>query len=77
MTLPLEKYRDANFCGLVALYENLDFEPFLEALKSMRDFYTGLGIALFQRCGISAEVWMKYLLQGTLNRRDVPGLYAL
>lgn len=42
----------------------------------MRDFYTGLGTALFQRCCISAGVWMKYLLRGTLNRRDAPELYA-
>ena len=42
----------------------------------MRDFYTGLATALFQRCCISAGVWMKYLLRGTLNRRDAPELYA-
>ena len=57
-------------------YNNLDFEPFLEALGSMRDSYTGLGIDIFKDAVPPPGVSMKYLLRGTLNKRDAPELYA-
>lgn len=46
-------------------YNNLDVEPFLEALEAMQGFYTGLGINIFKDAVSLAAVLMKYLLQGT------------
>ena len=62
MTLSEEAYRASQriwqekgmrtFKDLLRFHNNLDFEPFLEALGSIRDSYTGLGIDI--RCGTSA-----------------------
>lgn len=46
-------------------YNNLDAEPFLEALEVMQGFYTGLGINVDADAVSLAGVFMKYLLQGT------------
>ena len=35
------------FADWLHFYNNLDVELFLDALESIRDFYTGLGILLF------------------------------
>ena len=57
-------------------YYNLDVELFLEALKYMRDFYTGLGLNIFKDTVSLASIAMKCFLRGTLNKRDAPGLCA-
>ena len=36
------------FKDLFRFYNNLDFEPVLEALESIRDSYTGLGMVIFK-----------------------------
>ena len=65
------------FTDWLHFYNNLDFEPFLEALlRSMRDSYTGLGIDIFKDAVPLTGVSMKYLLRGILNKRDAPELYA-
>lgn len=51
-------------------YNNLAVEPFLDALESTRDFYTGLGILLFKDALSLPGVSMKYLLRGTLNQTE-------
>ena len=57
-------------------YYNLDVELFLEALKYMRDFYTGLGLNIFKDAVSLASIAMKCFLRGTLNKRDAPELCA-
>ena len=54
------------FTDWLHFYNNLDFEPFLEALESMRDSYRGLGI----------DILKDAVLRGTLNKRDALELYA-
>ena len=56
------------FQVLLLFYNNLDFEPVIEALESIRDSYTGLGIDIFKDA--------VPLLRRTLNKRDTPELYA-
>ena len=62
------------FTDWLHFYKNLDFEPFLEALESMRDSYTGLGIDIFKDAVPLPRVSMKYLLRGTPSKRDIPEL---
>ena len=86
MTLSEEAYRASQriwqekgmrtFKDLLRFHNNLDFEPFLEALGSIRDSYTGLGIDIFKDAVPLPGVSMKYLLRRTLNKRDAPELYA-
>ena len=86
MTLSEEAYRASQriwqekgmrtFKDLSRFHNNLDFEPFLEALGSIQDSYTGLGIDIFKDAVPLPGVSMKYLLRGTLNKRDAPDLYA-
>ena len=47
-----------------------NFEPFLEDLESMGDSCTGLGIDIFKDAVPLPGVSMKYLLRGTLNKRE-------
>ena len=53
---------------MLLFYNNLDFEPVIEALESIRDSYTGLGIDIFKDA--------VPLLRRTLNKRDAPELYT-
>ena len=86
MTLSEEAYRASQriwqekgmrtFKDLLRFHNNLDFEPFLEALGSIRDSYTGLGIDIFKDAVPLPGVSMKYLPRRTLNKRDAPELYA-
>ena len=64
------------FKDLLRFHNNLDFGPFLEALGSIRDSYTGLGIDIFKDAVPLPGVSMRYLLRRTLNKRDAPELYA-
>ena len=57
-------------------YNNLDVTPFLEALETMKDFYTKLGIDIFKDAVSLPGVSMQYILRGTLSGRDPPQLYA-
>ena len=44
-------WRENGMCAFVdwlRLYNNLVDKPYLEAIKSVQDFYTGLGIDLFK-----------------------------
>ena len=41
------------FKDRLRFYNNLDFEPFLEAMESIRDSY--MGTEYFLRCGTSAR----------------------
>ncbi|CAH3043734.1 unnamed protein product, partial [Porites lobata] len=50
------------FKDLLRFHNNLDFEPFLEALGSIRDSYTGLGTDIFKDAVPLPGVSMKYLL---------------
>ena len=80
MTLSEEAYRASQriwqekgmrtFKDLLRFHNNLDFEPFLEALGSIRDSYTGLGTDIFKDAVPLPGVSMKYLLRRTLNKRD-------
>ena len=86
MTLSEEAYRASQriwqekgmrtFKDWLRFCSNLDFEPFLEAMESIRDSYTGLGIDIFKDAVPLPGVSMKYLLRGTLNKRDALELYA-
>ena len=86
MTLSEEAYRACQriwqekgmrtFTDWLHFYNNLDFEPFLEALESMRDSYRGLGIDILKDAVPLPGVSMKYRLRGTLNKRDALELYA-
>ena len=86
MTLSEEAYRASQriwqekgtrtFKDLLRFYNNLDFEPFLEALDSIRHSYMGLGIDILKDAVPLPGVSMKYLLRGTLNKRDSPELCA-
>ena len=79
MTLSEEAYRASQriwqekgmqtFKDLLPFYNNLDFEPFLEALESIRHSYTGLRIDILKDAVPLPGVSMKYLLRGTLNKR--------
>ena len=79
MTLSEEAYRASQriwqekgmqtFKDLLPFYNNLDFEPFLEALESIRHSYTGLRIGILKDAVPLPGVSMKYLLRGTLNKR--------
>lgn len=51
----------------------MDVDPFLEALESIGEFYTGLGIDLLKDAMLLPGVSKKYLLGGTLNKRR-PGV---
>ena len=64
------------FKELLRFCNNLDFEPFLEALNSIRHSYTGLEIDILKEAVPLPGVSMKYLLRGTLNKRDSPELCA-
>ena len=57
-------------------YNNLDVTPFLEALETMKAFYTNLGIDIFKNAVSLPGASMQYILRGTLKRRDPPELYA-
>ena len=65
------------FTDWLHFYNNLDFEPFLEALESMRDSYTGLGIDIFKdrylcresRWNISCVVRLKKEKPGVVRPR--------
>lgn len=61
------------FAYWLEYYNNVDVEPFLEAMESMR-----LAIYLFKNAVSLLGVSMKYLLWGTLkrNRKGTPELYA-
>lgn len=61
-----------NFADWLHFYSNLDLEPFLEALETMQDFYTGREIDLFKDGVSLLGVSMKYLLYSTLNKRNAP-----
>ncbi|CAH3025606.1 unnamed protein product, partial [Porites evermanni] len=63
-----------NFADLLHFYSNLDLEPFLEALETTQDFYTGWEIDLFKDRVSLLGVSMKYLLHSTLNKRNAPGV---
>ena len=68
MTLSEEAYKASQriwqekgmrtFKDLLRFYNNLDFEPFLEALESIRDSYTGL------------EEMPPFFLKQTRSKRD-------
>ena len=78
----LEEYEDCQrvfrergmktFAGWLHFYNNLDVEPFLDALESTQDFYTGFGILLVKDALSLPGDSMKYLLRGTLNQREAP-----
>ena len=57
-------------------YNNLDVTPFLETLEKMKAFYTKLGIDIFKDAVSLPGVSMRYILRGTLRRRNAPELYA-
>lgn len=86
MTLSEEAYRASQriwqekgmrtFKDLLRFYNNLDFEPFLEALGSIRHSYTGLRIDILKDAVPLPGVSMKYLLRGTPNKRDSLELYT-
>lgn len=58
------EWKIGTFADWLEYYNNVDIEPFLKAVESMRDFYTLLGVS------------MKYLVWGTLNQKGIPELYA-
>lgn len=62
------------FADWLGYYNSPDVVPFLEALESMRGFYTGLGIDLFKDAVSLPGVSMEYLLQGTMNQKIRPGV---
>ena len=57
-------------------YNNLDVGPFLESLKTMRDFYIGLGIDNFKEAVSLPGVAHQYLLRGTFVKPNAPELFA-
>ena len=57
-------------------YNNLDVSPFLEALQTMKSFYTGLGVDIFKDAVSLPGVSMQYVLRGSLRGRNPPALYA-
>lgn len=58
------EWKIGTFADWLEYYNNVDVEPFLKAVESMRDFDTLLGVS------------MKYLVWGTLNQKGTPELYA-
>ena len=64
------------FADWLRYYNNLDVGPFLEALETMRGFYANLGIDIFKDAVSLPGVQPKYLLRGTLEKRNAPELYA-
>ena len=57
-------------------YNNLDVTPFLEALETMKAFYSNLGITIFKDAVSLLGVSLQYILRDTLKRRDPTELYA-
>ena len=53
-------------------YNNLDVSPFLEALETMKAFYTNLGIDIFKDAVSLPGISMQYILHGTLKRQAPP-----
>jgi len=64
------------FANWLEFYNNLDVGPFLESLEKMRDVCTTLSIDIFKDAVSLPGVSLKYLLRGTLGKRDAPELYA-
>ena len=64
------------FADWLEYYNNLDVGPFLESLEKMRDFYATLSIDIFKDAVSLPGVSLKYLLRGTLGKRDAPELYV-
>ena len=66
--------RIRTFADWLGYYNSPDVVPFLEALESMRGFYTGLGIDPFKDAVSLPGVSKEYLLRGTLNQKIRPGV---
>ena len=57
-------------------YNNLDVEPFLEALNKMKSFYSDRGIDILKDAVSLPGVSLQYLMRGTLSAKNPPELYS-
>ena len=65
------------FSDWLEYYNNLDVEPFIEALNKMRGFYIERGIDILKDAVSLPGVSLQFLMRGTLkNNKNDPELYG-